>query len=275
MDVDWLGLYLLEDLGPGDATSNAVVPASATGRARIVARERLLVAGVGYACEVFGRLGATAIAKAKDGAWVKAGAVLVEVSGPSRAILSAERVSLNLLARMSGIATQTRILADALKARGSEAKVAGTRKTTPGFRFFEKDAIRIGGGEPHRMGLWDAAMVKDNHIAAVGSAKSAVEAVRRTRPDLVVTCEVESKADALAAAAAGVHWLLIDNQTAAVGKAWAKEVAARFPEVRFEASGGITPKNIGRYGWANRISLGWLTQKAPAADVSLEWVANK
>jgi nicotinate-nucleotide pyrophosphorylase (carboxylating) len=263
--VDWLGLYLLEDVGPGDVTSETLLPAH-EGRAQVVARARTVVAGTAHAAELFRRLGATATVHAQDGAWAEAGAVLLEVAGPSRAILAAERTALNLLARMGGVATATRLLAD------KGARVAGTRKTTPGFRAFEKEAIRIGGGDPHRMGLWDAAMVKDNHLAAVGGdVAAAVRELRTRHPGLLVECEVESLADAQAAAAAGAHWILIDNQRPEVGAAWAAEVARLHPGVRFEASGGVTPDTIAAYGWADRVSLGWLTQKALCADVALEW----
>ncbi|HUR61347.1 MAG TPA: carboxylating nicotinate-nucleotide diphosphorylase [Candidatus Thermoplasmatota archaeon] len=270
---DWLGLYLQEDLGPGDLTA-AALPAGEQGSARIVARERLLVAGAAHAAEVFRRLGATATPCATEGAWASPGAPLLEVRGPAQALLAGERLALNLLARMAGIASLTRELADALAKAGARAQVAATRKTTPGFRAFEKEAVRVGGGDPHRMGLWDAAMVKDNHIAAcAGDVDAAVRRVVAAARGRTVTCEVESHEDARAAAAAGADWLLIDNQAGAVGEAWARAVRAEFPHIKVEASGGIRPDNLLEYGWADRVSLGWLTQKAPAKDLSMEWDA--
>lgn len=269
--VDWIGLYLEEDLGTGDITSQALFPASVLGSARIVARERTLVAGVAAAGEVFGRLGVGLEAAVADGQWVEGGTVVAHVAGPARGILAGERVALNLLSRMSGIASQTRVLAEELGKACMPALVAGTRKTTPGFRFFEKEAIRIGGGDPHRMGLWDAAMVKDNHIAAAGSVGAAVAAVKKANPGKTVECEVESLAHALEAAAAGADWILIDNQDPATGKAWADAVWKDHPEVHVEASGGITPATLTQYGWADRVSLGWLTQKAQGKDFGLDW----
>lgn len=269
--VDWIGLYLEEDLGTGDITSNPLFPADQPGAARVVARERALVAGGAHVADVFRRLGADAQLLVSDGHWVEAGTPVARVTGPVRALLAGERLALNLLSRMSGIASQTRTLAEGLTRDCAAAIVAGTRKTTPGFRSFEKEAIRIGGGDPHRMGLWDAAMVKDNHIAAAGSVAGAVSKVKAANPGKVVECEVESLGDALAAAGAGADWILIDNQDPATGKAWADAVWKDHPEVRVEASGGITPETLSQYGWADRVSLGWLTQKAQGKDFGMDW----
>ncbi len=275
MAPDWLALYIEEDVGSGDITGNSVFPGTAQGSARIVAREPAIVAGAEHAAEIFRRLGAKPTVTVADGKQIAAGATVLTVKGPTRGILAGERLALNLLARMSGIATQTHDLAARLSEARSRARVAGTRKTTPGFRFFEKEAIRMGGGDPHRMGLFDAAMVKDNHIAASGGdVASVVQKVKAAQPGKLLTCEVESLDHALAAAKAGADWLLIDNQEPAVGRAWAKDVVAAFPGVKIEASGGITPANIGAYGWADRVSLGWLTQKSVAKDFSLEWGAT-
>lgn len=276
---DWLGLYLQEDLGEaGDITSNALFASAAIGRARVVARERLFLAGLPHAIELCRRTGATAVPVAHEGQWANAGQELLSLTGPVRSILAAERTVLNVLARMSGIASLTRELAESLKAAGSGAVVTGTRKTTPGFRKFEKEAIAIGGGDPHRTGLFDAAMIKDNHLEALGvgpDGAGVTEAVRRVvaaNPGKSVVCEVESLAHAQAAASGGATWLLIDNQAPAIGKQWAEAVWTSHPQVKMEASGGIRPETIAAYGWADRISLGWLTQRSPARDVSLEWV---
>lgn len=274
MAVDWLGLYLLEDLGAGDITTDAVFPAHHKIRARIVAREPLVVSGAAHAAEIFQRLGAAATVLAQDGARVKAGSELVAVEGPTRAVMAGERLALNILGRMSGIASLTRDLQDQLVAAGSSARVAGTRKTTPGFRFFEKQAIVAGGGDPHRFDLGDMAMIKDNHREAAGGVVPAIEAVATKHPAKAIECEVESLADALAAAEAGAHWILVDNQPPEVGRAWAEAVWKRHPGVRIEASGGIGPERVVAFGWANRISMGYLTQKSQGKDVSLEWVKN-
>ena len=268
---DWIGLYLEEDIGAGDVTSEALFDAKAPGRASVVARERAVLAGGAHLAEVFRRRGAKATLLARDGAWVDAGSVVATVEGPARAILSGERVALNLVSRMSGIATQVRVLAEDLTRACAPALVAGTRKTTPGFRAFEKEAIRVGGGDPHRMGLYDEAMVKDNHIAAAGSVGEAVRKVKAANPGKVVSCEAESLAAAQEAARAGADWVLIDNQAPETGHAWAKALWDEFPQLRIEASGGITPQTLLSYGWADRVSLGWLTQKAPAKDFGLDW----
>jgi nicotinate-nucleotide pyrophosphorylase (carboxylating) len=269
--IDWIGLYLQEDLGAGDITSDPLFPPSHKGAARMVARERALMAGGAHAVEVFRRLGATARPLVKDGAWADAGQAVLSVEGPTRAILAGERLTLNLVARMSGIASQTRTLMEELGRACSAAAVAGTRKTTPGFRAFEKEAIAIGGGDPHRFGLHDAVLLKDNHLAAAGSVTEAVRKAKAANPGKPIECEVESLADARAAAAAGAGWILIDNQAPEVGKAWAEALWKDHPELKVEASGGITPATLASYGWADRISLGWLTQKVPAKDFALDW----
>lgn len=285
-DLDWLGLYLVEDLGSGDVTSDALLDARHESKCRVVAREATLAAGLGHAVELFRRLGVVAVPKVRDGEAVPRGAVVLAVEGPTRAVLAGERVVLNLLARMMGIAAATRRAQQAYVGAGGRGQVAATRKTTPGFRRFEKEAVAIGGGHPHRAGLWDAAMVKDNHRDALagsvgnrrvggvaGMAEVAVATLRRTRPGLEVCCEVESLEDALAAAGAGAHWILIDNQSPATGQAWAREVRVQHPSVRIEASGGIRPDRVGDYAWADRVSLGCLTRESPPADLSLEWYA--
>ncbi len=270
---DWIGLYLEEDVGAGDITSEALFDAAAQGKARVVARERALMAGGAHLAEVFRRRGAAATLLVPDGSWVEAGTAVAAVSGPARAILSGERVALNLLSRMSGIASQTRLLAEGLTRACAPAIVAGTRKTTPGFRAFEKEAIRIGGGDPHRLGLFDEAMVKDNHIAAAGSVGAAVRKVKAANPGKVVSCEAESLEAAQEAARAGADWVLIDNQDPGTGHRWADALWDEFPRLRVEASGGITPQTINDYGWADRVSLGWLTQKAIGKDFALDWDA--
>lgn len=270
--TDWIDLYLEEDLGAdGDITSKALLDEGAPGGAAMVLREDAFVVGLVHAAAVFRRLGATPGPRVEEGAWQEAGTPILRVTGPARAILAGERLALNMVARMSGIATGTRRLQDRLEEAGSGCRVAGTRKTTPGFRVFEKEAIVAGGGDPHRMGLFDEAMVKDNHRAAAGDVAAAVQKVRAAWPGRRVTVEVESLADALAAARAGADWLLIDNQDAETGKAWADQVREAVPGVRIEASGGIRPEAVAAYGWADRISMGALTQDVRCVDVGLDW----
>jgi nicotinate-nucleotide pyrophosphorylase (carboxylating) len=271
-DRDWIALYLEEDLGDGgDITSDPLFAPDERGVARVVARQPCFLAGVARAAEVFERLGGTSTLHMNDSSWIGSGAAVLTVEGPTRGILSAERTALNLLGRMSGVASETRRLVETLGAACSGAVVAGTRKTTPGMRVFEKEAIAIAGGDPHRMGLWDAAMVKDNHREAAGSMAEAVRAVRDAHPEKELTAEAESLEDAIAAAEAGADWILIDNQEPDTGRAWAETLWERFPELKLEASGGITPDNLVDYGWADRISLGALTTRAHTVDFGLDW----
>lgn len=270
---DWIALYLEEDLeAAGDITSDPLFEVDARGSARVVAREACFVAGLGRAGEVFARCDAAATPHMNDGSWVEAGETVLSVEGPVRGLLHAERTALNLLGRMSGVATKTRRLVEVLADACSGARITGTRKTTPGFRAFEKEAIALAGGDPHRMGLWDAAMIKDNHIAAAGGdIAAAVRAVKASHPDAALTTEVESLDAARAAAAAGTDWILIDNQAPDTGRRWAEAVWADHPDVKVEASGGIAPDRVEAYGWADRISLGALTTQARSMDFGLDW----
>ena len=269
--VDWIAAYLKEDRAEGDITSQAIFAADHPGVATLHVRSRCFVAGVQVAVSVFERLGASCDVHVEDGTWADAGTAILTVRGPTRAILAGERLALNILGRMSGIATATRGPVEALGAACSGALVAGTRKTTPGFRVFEKQAIVIAGGVPHRMDLEEEAMIKDNHREAAGSVTAAVRAVKEAFPDKVLTTEVESLDEAMEAAAAGTDWILIDNQTPEVGQMWADAVWAGHPQVKVEASGGIGPDDVVAYGWADRISMGWLTHQAVSADVGLDW----
>lgn len=271
MAIDWIALYLEEDLGDGDITSEPLFAPDVQGAASMVMRQAGVIAGLRHAIDIFGRLGAVAEALAEDGARVEAGCQVLRVTGPARGILAGERTALNMVARMSGIATMTRGLAERLAKECCAAVVTGTRKTTPGFRAFEKEAIQLGGGDPHRFGLFDAMMVKDNHRAIAGDTAAATRTLRAAHPDKLLEVEVESLEDALSAAAAGADWLLIDNQDPATGQAWADAVWKDHPEVKIEASGGITPDTIAAHGWADRISLGALTHQATSLDIGLDW----
>lgn len=269
--TDWISLYLEEDIGEGDLTSDGIPALQAAGSARMVMRQPGTIAGLRHAIDVFARVGVMAKPMVQDGSQVEARAVVLTVHGPANRILAAERVALNIVGRMSGIATETRRLAGLLAEACCGAIVTGTRKTTPGFRSFEKEAIALGGGDPHRMGLYDAMMVKDNHREAAGGAGMATAILRAAHPDLMLEVEVETLDDALAAATNGADWLLIDNQPPDVGQAWAEAVWDEYPEVKIEASGGITADNLVAYGWADRISLGALTHAARSLDIGLDW----
>ncbi len=268
----WLWLVeaaLEEDLGPGDATSLAVLPEGLGGSARIETRSPVVVAGLGVASEVFERTGSDFEARAADGDRADASAVLATVRGEALAILSGERTALNFLQRLSGVATLTHEYCEAV--RGTRAEIIDTRKTTPGWRPLEKYAVRCGGGGNHRMGLFDGILIKDNHIAAVGGVGDAVKLARsRGARGLKVRVEVESIDAARTAIDAGADALLVDNQTPAT---ITEIVALAAGRVRVEASGGVTLETvaeIARTG-VDEISVGALTHSAPAADIALEW----
>jgi nicotinate-nucleotide pyrophosphorylase (carboxylating) len=271
----WLWLVeaaLAEDIGPGDATSLALIGANERGEARLEARAPVVAAGLEIAGEVFRQRGAECELLARDGVAVASGAELARVRGPSRAILEAERTALNFVQRLSGIATLTRRFCEAV--RGTRAEIVDTRKTTPGWRTLEKYAVRCGGGHNHRMALYDGILIKDNHIAAVGSVRAAVQRAReRGSRHLRIRCEVESVEAAREALEAGADSLLVDNQPPDV---ICKIVALCAGRARIEASGGVTLDTVAAIARSgpDEISVGALTHSAPAADVALEWVAR-
>jgi nicotinate-nucleotide pyrophosphorylase (carboxylating) len=261
--------YIEEDLAMGDITTLLTVPAEKKAKARIVARERGTLAGLGEALEIFGHYGIEARTDLEDGAQVEEGEVILEAEGDARTLLSLERVVLNLLMRMSGVATMTSRFVE--KCRGYGVTVAGTRKTTPGFRYFEKKAIRIGGGHPHRFGLFDMVLIKDNHIAVAGLEAAVKEAKKDfTR---VVEVEVSSTEDALAAARAGADVIMLDNMTPGAVKETLEEldVQGLRDRVRVELSGGITLENLEEFAslGPDIISIGALTTRAPWLDMSM------
>ncbi len=262
---------LAEDIGPGDVTAEALVPLTLAGAAVLETREPLVVAGLPIAADVFRRCGVALETLVPDGGNTPAGALLGRVRGPAASILAAERTALNFLQHLSGIATQTARFVDA--ARGTTARIVDTRKTTPGWRTLEKYAVRCGGGTNHRMGLYDGILIKDNHIAAVGSVGDAVKRARERAPaGLRIQVEVTSLATAREALDAGAELLLVDNQPPAVIAAIVADVAGRVP---IEATGGVRLEcvaEIARTG-VDRISIGALTHSAPAVDIALEWSA--
>jgi nicotinate-nucleotide pyrophosphorylase (carboxylating) len=252
-----------------DVTSAATVPASQFGTADLVARADGVVAGLPLAARVFARLapGATLTAGAADGDRVRRGDVLLTVRGPVRALLAAERSALNIASRASGIATATRAWVDAVA--GTGAVVLDTRKTTPGLRPLEKYAVRCGGGSNKRMGLYDVAMVKDNHVAAAGSVAAAVALVKERAPRVPVQVEVDEVAQAEEAVAAGADFLLCDNMT----PAQLREVVARVGDrVELEATGGLTlavAREFAETG-VDFLSVGALTHSSPILDLALD-----
>jgi nicotinate-nucleotide pyrophosphorylase (carboxylating) len=266
---------LNEDLGgPAgvDVTSVATIPAGQLDIGDLVARADGVVAGLAVAGAVFDLAGSGAVPvrftpAVGDGEVVSTARRLATVEGPTRALLAAERTALNLLCRMSGVATATRAWADALA--GTGATVLDTRKTTPGLRSLEKYAVRVGGGTNKRMGLYDVAMVKDNHKLAAGGVSAAYRAVRAAFPDVAVQVEVTSVAEAVEAVAAGADFLLCDNMTPAGLR---DVVAAVGDRAELEATGGLTLAVAAEYAatGVDYLSVGALTHSAPIVDIALD-----
>jgi nicotinate-nucleotide pyrophosphorylase (carboxylating) len=259
---------LEEDLGvAGDLTSEAVIPEEATARAAIVSRSEGVVCGLPVAKEVFSRVGARLRPRIEEGATVRPDDEVAVVGGALRAILAAERTALNFLGRLSGVATQARRFVDALE--GTEVTVRDTRKTTPGLRALEKYAARIGGAENHRMGLFDALFVKDNHVAAAGGVAEAVRRARAAHPELPLIVEVETPEEAEAAAGAGATEILLDNMEPDAMREAVARVGGR---ALVEASGGVTLETIRDIAatGVDTISAGAITHGATWLDFSLE-----
>jgi nicotinate-nucleotide pyrophosphorylase (carboxylating) len=263
---------LSEDLGdpPRDVTSEATIPADQVNSAELVARAPGVVAGLPVAAQVFAATsGGTAGFEqiVDEGARVVRGDVLALVAGPTRALLTAERTALNLLGRMSGVATHTRRWADALA--GTKATVLDTRKTTPGLRALEKYAVRIGGGTNKRMGLYDVAMIKDNHKLAAGGITAAYRAVRERFPDVAVQVEVTTVAEAQEAVEAGAEFLLCDNMTP---DRLREVVAAVGDRAELEATGNLTLETVEAYAatGVDYLSVGGLTHSSPILDIAMD-----
>jgi nicotinate-nucleotide pyrophosphorylase (carboxylating) len=267
--------FLAEDVGRGDLTSARVVPKTARAVAAMVARQACVVAGLPLAKAVFLAVDPEIafMERVTDGDHVAAGGVLARVEGPAGPILTGERVALNLVQRLSGIATMTRAYVDAIA--GTGASVSDTRKTTPGLRVFEKYAVHVGGGRNHRMGLYDAILIKDNHRAIAGGAAAAVAAARKANGDVMpVQIEVDALADLPRVFDLGVEAVLLDNMSPAQ-VADAVRLARAHPlghDCWIEASGGITLETVRGYAEAgvDTISVGALTHSAPAVDIALD-----
>jgi nicotinate-nucleotide pyrophosphorylase (carboxylating) len=264
-----------EDVGHGDVTSAAVVPAGLAVEAAVVAKDTGTAAGIEETVILAESLGLNVKAKVTDGETIKNGQVIMKVSGDARTILSAERTMLNLLSRMSGIATKTRSLVEKLKKANARAKIAATRKTAPGLAYFDKKAVLIGGGDPHRLRLDDMILIKDNHVAIAGSLENAVKKAKQGASfSRKIEAEVTAVADALKAAEAGADIVMLDNfspkQVREAVEALKK--AGFFGKVLLEVSGGITEQNLLDYAstQVGIISMGALTHNVKALDISLE-----
>ena len=259
--------FVLEDVGFGDVTTRAILPPRKAS-AVITAKEACVVAGLREACEAFHVHGAHPRVLVKDGGRVETGTVVLQVHGEAWALLASERTALNLLMRMSGIATATAELTTLVTAVNRKAKVAATRKTAPGLREFDKRAVELGGGWPHRRGLFDAILIKDNHLRVV-ALEVALKRAKKT--GLRVEVEVETVPQARVAAEAKVDMVLLDNMRPALAARAFTAVKRLSPKTLVEVSGGLTKRNIARYAKsADLLSVGALTHSVKAVDFSMD-----
>jgi nicotinate-nucleotide pyrophosphorylase (carboxylating) len=254
-----LRLALEEDIGTGDVTTRACVPESQQAHGRFLAREPLVLAGTALLTELFDHV----TLHKQDGDRCVDGDIIAEVRGSARLLLERERISLNFLQRLSGIATLTRQFADAVA--GTGCRVLDTRKTTPGLRALEKAAVAAGGGVNHRMGLYDAVLIKNNHITAAGGVRAAIERARTS--GLPIEIEVRTRAELREALENGAVHLLLDNLTPAEAAEWIREIAGR---AKVELSGRITLANVRAYAetGGDYVSTGSITHSARAVDIS-------
>jgi nicotinate-nucleotide pyrophosphorylase (carboxylating) len=269
--VELIRHALEEDIGHGDITTSLIVPPENTSRALYIAKGSFVLAGIPFAREVFSILDpeTTFTAFYHDGAKVSRGDVLGEVSGKTRILLAGERVSLNLLQRLSGIATLTSEFVD--RVRGTKARIVDTRKTTPGLRFMEKYAVKMGGGLNHRFGLFDGILIKDNHIEEIGSITEAISKAKAGHHLAKIEVEVENLKDLLEAIEAGADIIMLDNMPP---DAMAEAVKLAGGRVTIEASGNMNLSNVKEVAEAgvDLISVGALTHSAIAADISMKIV---
>jgi len=270
---DPIAAALKEDIGDGDVTTDFFVPETLHATGRIIVREKAVVAGTGAAAEVFRQVDPSTDIEIShsDADEVAGGDVIMEVRGLARSILKAERVALNFLQRLCGIATLTREFINAIE--NHSAKILDTRKTTPGLRALEKAAVVAGGGVNHRFGLYDMVLIKDNHLATLGGLSAFADRIRRLRQERP-NIRIEVEADDLEQVRAfvdveGIDVILLDNITPAQIR---EALALRRNDIKFEASGGITLKNVKRVAatGVDFISIGALTNAARAIDIGLE-----
>lgn len=267
--TDIISRALEEDIGPGDITASLLIPAEHTSRAQYFAKENFVLAGLPFAKEVFRILNPSVGWKSyfTDGDNIGKGEIIAEVSGNTCSILKGERVSLNILQRLSGIATLTRKYAE--KVKGLNVRLLDTRKTTPCLRFMERYAVRTGGGVNHRFGLFDGILIKDNHIKSLGSIIEAVKRAKRGHHLTKIEVEVSNLQDMRKAIDAGADIVMLDNMTVSD-----MEQAVRIAKGRvlLEASGGVTLKNLKYFAetGVDFISIGAFTHSAPSVDISLK-----
>ena len=270
-----LRTMLAEDIGQGDITTALIVPADSKAEAKIITKESGVTAGIEEAKILLESLGLKVEALVADGEKIKMKQALLKIFGDARTILSVERILLNLLSRMSGIATTTRQLTEEIKKAGLKTKVACTRKTAPGLLYFDKKAVLVGGGDTHRLHLDDMVLIKDNHLAVAGSIKNAVKRVKENASfSKKIEVEVSRVEDVINAAKAGVDIIMLDNFSPRQIKRAVNLLKKEgfFGKVLLEASGGITAKNILNFAstGVDIVSLGELTDSTKALDINLE-----
>ncbi len=270
-----VAIALEEDLGRGDVTTDACVPSDVQGRCIFRARKPMVVSGVAIISEVFQQIDRSVLVTdvVAEGAALEANAVIARVSGPAASLLKGERVALNFLQRLSGIATTTRSYVEALP-KGSRTRITDTRKTTPGLRALARQAVRAGGGHNHREDLSSAVLIKDNHVAAAGGVAEAIKRCQAHAPHTSrIECEVDSLEQFDVALEAGADIILLDNfDDAMVQEAVRRNRASKRPAL-LEASGGITLARVAQLAQleVDVISVGALTHSAPSVDIGLDW----
>ena len=272
---DALRRFLDEDIGHGDITTDALVDPAAKATGQVVCKERAIIAGLSESITLLKLLDCEGKSKVRDGQEVPAGTIILEVNGFGSALLKVERVLLNLLSHMSGVATATAELVNIAKKNGSSTRIACTRKTLPGLRYFEKRAVELGGGDTHRLRLDDAVLIKDNHLELAGSI---TESVRKAKAKVSFTKKIEVEAtnpdQAVEAGLAGADIVLLDNMTPQEVKKSVSLLEAKKlrDHILVEVSGGITRENLASYAKASVdvISAGSITNSAEAIDMSLE-----
>lgn len=274
---DALVKFLDEDIGTGDVTSNCLIPQDLHSRAQIICKntKSAIVCGLEEMSLVFDLCRCNTKTLVSDGSWVQKGTVVMTIEGKTRSILKAERTALNLLMRMSGIASETRYIKDAIADLSDSVIIASTRKTAPGLRLFDKKAVTIGGGNSHRIRLDDMVLIKDNHLAIIGSVTKSVEVAKKNAASSMnIECEAKNSNEVIEAISAGADIVMLDNFSPEDAAKIIKEISRMGirEKVKLEISGGITMQNIRDYAKAEPdiISVGFLTHSPKAVDFSLE-----
>jgi nicotinate-nucleotide pyrophosphorylase (carboxylating) len=269
--------FLHEDIGTGDVTSNCLIPHDIHSRAQIICKNKksAVVCGLEEMSLIFDLCGCNTKTLVSDGSWVQKGTIVMTIEGKTRSILKAERTALNLIMRMSGIASETRYIKDAIADLSDSIIIASTRKTAPGLRFFDKKAVTIGGGNSHRIRLDDMVLIKDNHLAITGSVTKSIEiAKKKAASSITIECEAKNSNEVIEAITAGADIVMLDNFSPDEAAKIIKELSRMGirEKVKLEISGGITMQNIRDYAkdQPDIISVGFLTHSPNAVDFSLE-----